>query len=227
MTHWAQDSLRSHTLRICLESLIRTTRHLLVEIIVIDNGGSIEDSNYLLNLCHENKIQFYLRNSANLYFGFARNLGVDISIGNFVVFSDNDIEYYPGWLDKCVQVLNAYPDRKIAITPLRTDKVHRKDNHYFGELTLGEERFPLNIRAGSNSWVIRRKDFDVIGKFLNHRVAGTKWTDKFVRDGYLMATMDYSPLAADMGYSYGYNFTEQVILKRQFADGSEVIINET
>src|SRR3990167_6825343 len=171
MTHWAQDELRSKTLRVCLESLIETTKHLPCEIIVVDNGANIDDSQYLLDLVHNKKIQHYLRNSENLYFGWGRNMGVQISSGEYLVFTDNDIEYYPGWLDKCIAILETYIDRKIAVTPLKTDRVHRKNNHYEGVLEFEGEKFNLNIRAGSNSWVIRREDFDTIGRFKNHRIA--------------------------------------------------------
>lgn len=225
MTHWAMNDFRSETLRKSLESLIKTTCHLPVEIIIVDNGANIEDSQYLLDKVQNKEIQFYVRNSENLYFGFARNVGVDLSCGEYLVFTDNDIEYKEGWLEKCLKILDAFPDRKIAVTPLRTDPQHRNNNYWQGELEFEGEKFLLNMRAGSNSWVIRKKDFEFIGRFVNHRIAGTKWTDSFVNKGYLMATMEKEPLATDIGFRKGYNFKMNVDIKRVFANGESIKLN--
>ena len=92
MTHWAMSEDRSEKMRKCLNSIIQTTRHLPVEIIVIDNGDNYEDSCYLLYLVADKQIQFYIRNSENLYFGFGRNQGLDIACGEYIVINDNDIE---------------------------------------------------------------------------------------------------------------------------------------
>lgn len=225
MTHWGQNELRSNLLRTSLESLIITTKHLPVEIIVIDNGGRWEDSMYLLEKVQAKEIQHYVRNSENLYFGWGRNVGYSLSSGDTLVFSDNDIEYKQGWLDKCLAILNAHPDKKIAVTPLRTDRQHRNDKQWAGTLEINGEFFLMNRKAGSNSWVIRRKDFEEIGKFRNHVIAGSKWTDDFVNKGYLMVTMEKEPMAKDLGFKHGYNFKMNVDIKKIFANGEELIIN--
>jgi len=207
-----------------LNSVIATTKHLPVEIIVVDNGSNLEDSRFLLDLVQEKKIQFYVRNSENLYFGFARNLGFDISCGNYLVFSDNDIEYKDGWLDKGLAILEANPDKKLAWTPLRTDRQHRHLNYWRGELEFEGTKYLLNTRAGSNSWLIRRKDFEEIGKFRNHQTAGSYWQDNFVNKGYVMTTME-NPLAEDLGFKKGYNLHLKPELKRSFANGEYIVIN--
>lgn len=228
MTHWAMNDFRSESLRKSLESAIETTKHLPIEFIVVDNGSSLEDSKYLLNLCHENKIQFYVRSASNLYFGFGRNIGQNIACGDFLVFSDNDIEYLVGWLDKCIEILKEYSDQKIAVTPLKTDRIHRNNRYWtrWFELAHGKEKYPANMRAGSNSWVIRRDDFNEVGKFRNHRIAGSKWTDSFVKKGFTMVTMETNPLATDIGFKKGYNLAMDVEIKRKFANGTEKIIND-
>jgi glycosyltransferase involved in cell wall biosynthesis len=220
----------------CLNSVIETTKHLPVEIIVVDNGGNLEDGQFLLGLVQEKKIQHYVRNSENLYFGWGRNLGYQISSGNYLVFSDNDIEYKEGWLDKGLAILKANPDRKIAFTPLRTDRQHRQEKYWRGELEFESEKYLLNLKAGSNSWLIRRKDFEEIGKFRNHKIAGTLWTNDFVNKEYVMATMEFAPLstlnktispvlATDMGFKQGYSFRINVEIKKVLANGEKVILN--
>jgi len=225
-THWAMNEERSDVAQKSLISIIETTRHLPVEIIVVDNGGSLEDSQFFLDLVHKKHIHFYLRNSENLYFGYARNKGVDLSCGDYLVFSDNDIEYKAGWLDKCLKVLEAYPNMKLAITPLRTDRQHCNNKYWRGELEVDGEIFLLNLKAGSNSWVIRKKDFEEIGRFRNHQVAGSIWTNSFVNHGYVMATMEKDSLAQDIGFCQGYNFKFKPELAKVFANGEKLIIND-
>lgn len=226
MTHWAQNDFRSDTLKKSLDSAIETTKHLQIEFILFDNGSSKEDSDYLLNLCHEGKISFYTRSSNNLYFGFGRNRGVDLACGDILVFSDNDIEYSPGWLDKCIKILKAFPDKKIAVTPLKTDRQHRQEKYWKEWFEVNGERFPANNKAGSNSWVMRRKDFDEVGKFRNHHIAGSHWTDKFVNTGYTMVTMETNPLAQDLAFKQGYAIKVKADIRRKFANGEELSIND-
>ena len=226
MTHWGMNQDRSDKLRLCLDSVIETTEHLPVEIIIFDNGDNIEDSKYLLELCHEGKVQFYTRSSSNLYFGFGRNSGIDIACGDILVFSDNDIEYRPGWLDKCIKILKTFPDRKIAVTPLKTDRQHRQEKYWKEWFEVDGERFPANNKAGSNSWVMRRKDFNEVGRFRNHHIAGSHWTDKFINAGYTMVTMESEPMARDLAFKQGYQIKMKVDIKRKFANGEELRIND-
>lgn len=218
------NEFRSETMRTSLHSIINTTEHLPVEIFIIDNGNNRDDSIFFLDLSISKKSITYIRNPNNMGFGFARNQGVDLSCGKYLVFTDNDIEYKSGWLDKSIEILEAFPDKKIAITPLRTDRQHRNNNHWVGELPYKDVKYLLNLRAGSNSWVIRRKDFDIVGKFRHHEIAGTHWTNEFVHKGYLMATMEQEPLAEDIGFKRGYD-RKPIEIAKHFANGDKIIIN--
>jgi hypothetical protein len=148
-----------------------------------------------------------------------------MSCGEYLVFSDNDIKYETGWLDLGLKILEANPDKKIAFTPLRTDKQHRHKSYWRGELEFDGEKYLKNIRAGSNSWLIRRKDFDIIGGFRNHHIAGSYWTDKFVNSGYEMVTMEKPPLANDMGFKKGYSIKTKATIEKVFANGERMRIN--
>lgn len=212
-------------MRKCVQSLIATTKSLPCEIIVVDNGGSLEDSEWLLDKAAMKEIQFYIRNAENLYFGFARNQALNMACGEYVVISDNDILYEQGWLELCLSILNAFPEKKILVTPLRTDRLHRQEKFWNGELEFDGKKYPLNMRAGSNSFALRRKDFDEIGRFRNHRIAGSKWNDEFVRRGYLVATMEEKPMAYDMGFKKGYDLWQEVEIARVFTNGERMIIN--
>ena len=161
MTHWGMNDFRSETMRRCLESIITTTNHVQAEIIVVDNGFNLEDSKYLLELAQNKKIQFYVRNSENLYFGYARNQGLALSCGEYLVFTDNDIEYRRGWIELGLDLLEAYPGEKLAFTPLRADRTHRNVHYWRGNIIHRDTTYLTNSRAGSNSWLIRRKDWKI------------------------------------------------------------------
>lgn len=223
--HWGQNDFRSETMMKSLESLIETTKHLPCEIIVIDNGQSFSDSQYLLDLVQNKKIQHYMRNSENLYFGWGRNMGYEISSGEYLVFTDNDILYKEGWLDKCLKLLKAFPDNKF-VTPLRTDRQHRTNRHWVEWLELDGERFPTNLRAGSNSWVMKREDFIKVGKFRNHYIAGSYWNDAFVNNGFTMITMEKDPMAEDIGFKKGYNIKFKASIEKVFTNGDKFSIND-
>lgn len=225
ITHWGQNGFRSDLLRICILSVIETTKHLPVEIIVVDNGENLDDSGFLLGLAHTKKIQHYVRNADNLYFGYARNLGLDIAVGEYVVISDNDIEYKHGWLDKCLKFLKEFPGKRYAITPLKADRQHRNNKYWAGTEEFEGEQLLLNLRAGSNSWVMRRDRFDEIGKFRNHHIAGSHWADKFVNTGYRMATMEREPLAKDLGFKKGYDIWMKAIISKTLTNGQNLNLN--
>jgi len=102
--HHSSNGARCKLARESFESLYESVKHLPVEMIVVDNGGDLEISNYFLKLANENKISHYIRNSNNLWFGYARNQGLKISTGNYICVADNDLTFLPGWLDECLDM---------------------------------------------------------------------------------------------------------------------------
>lgn len=203
-THWAMNEGRSDTMRASYNSLFFTTPP-ETEIIIIDNGESLEDSKWLLEKTHEGKIATYIRNRKNMHFGFGRNQGLKLASGDYIVIADNDIFYTPGWLEICVDFLERNPGKHLA-TPLIPDTMNAtRDDRWAGAIGA----WKLNYRAGSNCFVMRRKDFEEIGFFDIHRIAGSKFTDRYIRKGYLMAVIP-RPRAFDMGFRQGYNLKEPI-----------------
>lgn len=225
MTSYIDNPDRANVIKLSLESLVETTKHLPVEIIVVNNGGDFSgESDIILNkMLDENKIVCYVKNSSNAHFGQARNQGMAMAHGNYIAIVDNDILYKQGWLEKCLDILEAYPDKKIYATPIQYPMAARK--YAAGELELNGENYHLNMRAGSNCFVVRRKDFEILGNFLYHRVAGSKWTDKAVRSGYYAAVTPTN-MVSDMGLGKGYNFKASIPIKRTLLNGTEIWFNE-
>ena len=60
------DEMRSKMFRLSLASLIETTKHQPVEIIVVDNGGDETISKTLISMADQNMIHCYIKNSNNL-----------------------------------------------------------------------------------------------------------------------------------------------------------------
>ena len=220
MVHYASNRERSGMMKKSLESLLKSTK-LPFELIVVDNGGSLDDSAYLMG---KKEINTYIKNSDNLHFAFARNQGIRVANGDYIAIVDNDIVYEKGWLEECVAVLEAYPDKKIYATPVY-NVAHWRPKYWLPEvLEVNGRIYRQNRRAGSNCFVIRREDLEKIGDFYIHRVAGTKWTDKAWDMGY-HAAVTQDIMVKDLGFRNGYQINKAIPVRLNLHN-SEVYLNE-
>jgi GT2 family glycosyltransferase len=194
------------------------------ELIVVDNGEKMEDSQFLLEQTGYGHINTYIRNHNNMHFAFARNQALRICNGDYIAVVDNDIIYNPGWLEACIDVLEQNPDEKIYATPVY-NVAHWRPKYWHGEVYANGRIYRLNMRAGSNCFVVRREDFEKIGHFLIHRVAGTKWTNEAVRLGY-HAAVTPEIMVNDFGFRKGYNLNDAKPVKIELHDGQEVYFNQ-
>lgn len=225
ITTWAMDEERSAVMRSSLNSLFLTIKNCPVELIIVDNGENIGDSEFLLKLCDQGKINTYIRNSKNMHFAYARNQALRICNGDYIVIADNDIYYNEGWLEKCIAILDQNPDEKIYATPLY-NVAHWLPKYWNEkELKVDGKRVRLNARAGSNCFVIRRKDLETVGEFLIHRVAGTKWTEEAIEKGY-MAAITPTIMVKDLQFRRGYNLNDPKPIKEILSNGKEVYFND-
>lgn len=211
---------RAEIFKKSLNSLIENTSF-PYELIVVDNGGEIDLSSWILSL---GKVNTYIRNGENMHFGYARNQGLRLCNGDYISICDNDIYFYPGWLEACIKVLDAFPDRKIYATPVY-NVAHWRPKYWLREvLEIDDEIYRLNSRAGSNCWVMRRRDFEEVGEFLIHRVAGTKWTEEAIEKGYFAAVTP-EIMIDDLAFRGGYNFKDPIPVKMKIHNGKEVYFN--
>lgn len=196
--HYGVNEARSRLGRESFESLYESVKHLPVEMIVVDNGGNLEDSKFFLEAVEHKKITHYVRNADNLWFGYARNQGLDLSTGEFICIVDNDLKYEMGWLEECVGFLEQTKGQKLFATPLWPDRAHLRPKFYKEPIMLDNELHPVNTFAGSNCWVMRREDWKQVGYFDNHYIAGTKWSQRYVRLGYAVI-IPMKPKASHLG----------------------------
>lgn len=225
ITHWAMSEQRSEVMRRSLLSLIKTIRNLPVEVIVVDNGQNFDDSQFLLTMAHNGDINTYIRNSGNMHFAYARNQALRVCNGDYICVADNDIEYHEGWLESCLKVLDAYPEEKIWATPIY-NVAHWLPKYWSPKvLEVEGQIYRLNSRAGSNCFVLRRKDFEEIGEFLVHRVAGTKFTEEAIEKGY-MGAVTPKLMVDDLQFRQGYNLNEPKPVKEILSNGEETYFNQ-
>ena len=219
--HWAMDAFRSQLSRASLKSLQDST-HSSTEIIVVDNGGNIEDSKFFLEECDSKRIALYIRNADNMHFGFARNQAIQAASGNWIVIVDNDIIYRDSWLEMCLTMLRTHPDKKLVASPINYPYVHKRDPRWrHGTIQVKGKTCNLTERAGSNCMLFRREVLDEVGLFRLHRISGSYFTDALVRKGYLVITPEVN-WAFDGALRRGYNFKKDAEVKRTLSDGEQI-----
>ena len=224
VTHFAMSQERSDMMKASITSLIESTTYPF-ELIVVDNGGSKDDSRWLSYLSDEKKITTYLKNADNMHFAFARNQAFKLSHGDYICIADNDILYQYGWLNGCVNVLDDYPENRIYTTPMEYPMRSLNARYHKGYLEYYGEKMELNQRAGSNCFVIRREDYVKIGDFPHHRIGGSHWTNKAVRAGYLACVIP-DLMVKDAGLRRGYNHKECLPIRKTLSNGHEIHFNE-
>ncbi len=116
----------------------------------------------------------------NLGFSAGNNFGVDVSRGNYVAFINNDMTVDPAWLHLCVQVLQERPDvgavqgmqlqmrdpDLIDCAGCYLDRYGWSVKHQFGHQRLTAATYPQYVSyASGGNFVMRRSDFDAVGRF--------------------------------------------------------------
>lgn len=199
---------RSDLVKRCISSIIHNTDY-PAELIVVDNGGVPDDSNYFLGLARLGKLTL-VRFPQNMHFAYAWNYGAKIATGDYLSFVCNDIEVKPTWLSNCISILEKYPE--VIATPFITyDK--RK-------MTSIKDDLRFNPRSGSNCMVLTRELFNKIGEFPHHRVGGTIWYNRIKKMG-IQTVAPIEDLAVDMGWRRGVNFNIPIKVRKILLDNSE------
>lgn len=204
---------RSFLIRNLIESLEKNTNY-PAEIIVMDNGGNPDDTDYLVGKVRDGIINTLVRFKNNMHFAFAWNTGAKIATGDYLSFICNDIELLPNWLSACVKILEDYPDKQWVATPFIT---YDKRKH---TLETTPEGYRVNMRSGSNCMVMRKEDFPKLGEFPHHRIGGSLWYTKNFRAGWRF-TAPPQDLAVDRGWRKGVNFSIPIKVKKVLLDNSE------
>ena len=198
---WAATEDRMRLLKNCLSTLKDSTE-VEHELIVVDNGP-IEQTEFLKT----QKIDKHIINKINMGIGYARNQGMDVATGEYVVFLDNDILVEKGWLGESIEALETYPNEKLVGCPIYGDPSGTgKRRLYLGMLG----KYPLYQRYGGACWVKRRKMLDKFGKWSTNTVPGREYCGKITRAGYRFIGLEKHK-ATHLGKKKSFNFHKILI----------------
>lgn len=201
LTHHASPAYadRSKIMRKSIASLIATTKDLPCEIIVVDNGGSFEDSEFLLKLADEGEITTYIRNKDNLLWSYAWEQAYRLATGEYLVFTCNDIFFQEGWLHQCLKILKNHKGEKYFVTPY-LDQSHQGRRFELPDL----EDARVNNRSGSNCIIIDRETYEKVGRFPFHIIGGSHWYDKVVGELGYRVLIPKKNYIIDLGFKNGF-----------------------
>lgn len=221
---WSMNKERGLLARTSLQSLVDSLDE-PCEIIVVDNGESLEDSQFFLEKAHNKEIAHYLRNADNLHFAYARNQAMKLVTGDFIAIVDNDLIYEKGWLQAARRPLELYPDKKLTGTPIRYPDIKGKrvTRYDAGFLEVDGQQRELNYRAGSNCWIMTRKTMEEIGDFPMTMISGSHYMDKMVRAGYVACITPVN-MVQDVGLRRGYNLWDKFEFFKTLSDKSKIKI---
>jgi glycosyltransferase involved in cell wall biosynthesis len=107
-------------LKACLDS-VHNDAGLPFDLLVFDNGSCEEVQQYLLDEQAAGRIQYLILSEKNLGKGGAWNMILSSAPGEIIVYADNDVLFYPGWLKRSVEILETYPRAgMVTARPFRT-----------------------------------------------------------------------------------------------------------
>ena len=205
MLHTTMESLETNTNYPC-------------EVIVVDNGKSIEDSNYLLGLVDKGVINTYVRNKNNMYFGWAWNQGARMATGKYLCYTCNDIEFYPDWLKKTIQPLIKHPDKRYIATPIIGPE---KDNPKYMREPI-DDGYRTNRMSGSNCMLMTRKTADHLGELNTSRTASYLWyRGKIIPEEWLMVSPPEN-MIHHIANAGGVNINADIKVIKILLNGEEV-----
>ena len=206
---------RSNLLIEHMDSLIKQTKY-PHELIIVDNGGNPDDSDYLVDFVRRGLANIYIRNKDNMCFGYARNQALKLATGDYIVIMDNDLHFKGKWLTKCIELLEKYPDRKFIATPYVTpDKDNEK--HMRGKIDGNR----LNVSAGSNCLVMKRETMEELGYFPYGTTAGSVWQKHMIKSGYLII-MPPKDMIEHLGALGGMQLLMPVQVFKTLSDGTKI-----
>jgi glycosyltransferase involved in cell wall biosynthesis len=107
-------------LKACLGSLWENTSN-TYDLLVFDNASCTEVREYLSAAHNQGKIQYLVLSDKNVGKGGAWNFIFQAAPGEYIVYADSDIAFYPGWLNESLAILEAFPKvGMVTARPMRT-----------------------------------------------------------------------------------------------------------
>jgi len=126
---------RAHIVSKSLQSVLAQT-YRNFEVIVIDDSSTDNTKEIITNIaCKDSRVK-YFRNNENKGPSGVRNVGIKLSIGEFIAFQDDDVEWYPHKLEKQVNLLKMLPENFGVVYSgfyklIKKEKIYIPENYIF------------------------------------------------------------------------------------------------
>jgi GT2 family glycosyltransferase len=167
----------------CLNS-IRKLTYPFVEVIIVDSNNSPFLNEKIKKIARDFNAQYVL--APNLVLGAAQNIGISLSRGEIIAFTDDDCIVDENWLSNIVRHFTdasivAVTGRTIGLKPCDFERIKGHDRgergrlfnkFWFNPLTLLKSKrlsdcvIPWCIGNGNNM-AFRKELFNIVGMFLN------------------------------------------------------------
>jgi len=99
---------RLEIFKMCLQSLLENTDRPF-DLMVFDNASCPEVSDYLTTLKSRGWIQYIISSQQNIGKMGAFKIMFKAAPGNIIAYSDDDIYFYPGWMEAHLEILESFP----------------------------------------------------------------------------------------------------------------------
>ena len=107
-------------LKLCLRSM-RTKAGLPFDLMIFDNGSCVEVRDFLVREKDEGRVQYLILSDKNLGKGGAWNIMLSGAPGEIISYTDSDVLFSPGWLERSVEILETFPKvGMVTARPFRT-----------------------------------------------------------------------------------------------------------
>ena len=182
-----------------LETLWANTKY-PYELIVLDDGSSERAvQEYIFQLARAKKVSTILMNTDhNMGIGIAVNRGFQIARGDYLFKLDADLDYKPGWLEHCVQLLEKHP----LIGCMGLFKYWHRPCNFPDELIQTHEDYHEVIDFVGSAIGMRREVYDEFGLWyeLQHSFGEDKQFKVAVGDGGFQMALPLEDVAVNFGF---------------------------
>jgi len=115
---------RFEVMRISLESFIQNTS-VPHDLIVFDNNSNEKVVSYLKEMRDKGKIDYLILSNRNIGKMGALQIAFRAAPGEIIAYSDDDVFFLPGWLERHLEVLETYP--KVGMVTGLYIRLHMKE----------------------------------------------------------------------------------------------------
>jgi glycosyltransferase involved in cell wall biosynthesis len=116
-----------HRLEVLRLSLASLTAHTSLphDLMIFDNGSCAEALQFLQDLQARGELNYLIRSEKNVGKIDALRILFNAAPGEIIAYSDDDILFYPGWLEAHLQILEAFPQSgMVSGAPVRNAAGH-------------------------------------------------------------------------------------------------------